>query len=175
MADYRVTVRETSRVTASDGDVTELTSLSPGCLRESADGLLLTYTDTTEGGKVFNRIEIKDDSVSVRRTGAVSMALTFCVGQSERTVYGVPPFTFDMTGYKTEAVLSPYHTAKTGGKVFRHHLSSKFRCNPRHIQVVFIPVECTCGIDEGTTLRQSRPHICHNPSLPGLAQSHIVH
>ena len=97
MADYRVTVRETSRVTASDGDVTELTSLSPGCLRESADGLLLTYTDTTEGGKVFNRIEIKDDSVSVRRTGAVSMALTFCVGQSERTVYGVPPFTFDMT------------------------------------------------------------------------------
>ena len=25
------------------------------------------------------------------------MALTFCVGQSERTVYGVPPFTFDMT------------------------------------------------------------------------------
>ena len=97
MADYRVTVRETSRVTASDGDITELTSLSPGCLRESADGLLLTYTDTTEGGKVFNRIEIKDDSVSVRRTGAVSMALTFCVGQSERTVYGVPPFTFDMT------------------------------------------------------------------------------
>jgi uncharacterized beta-barrel protein YwiB (DUF1934 family) len=103
MADQKVLVRETSSITCSDGDVTDLSSLSPGCLRDCADGLLLTYTDDTEGGKVFNRVEISGERVSVRRTGAVSLSLTFEAGKTEHTVYGVPPFSFDMT-VSTESV-----------------------------------------------------------------------
>lgn len=97
MTDLKVTVRENSSVTGEDGDVTSITALCPGCLRENADGLLLTYTDTTEGGKVYSRVEIKGERVSVRRTGAVSLSLTFEVGRTERTLYEVPPFSFDMT------------------------------------------------------------------------------
>ena len=97
MADLKVNVRETSNITQADGEVTDLTSLSPGCLRECADGLLLPYTDTTEGGKVYNRVEIKGGRVSVRRTGAVSLSLVFEKGRTEHTIYGVPPFSFDMT------------------------------------------------------------------------------
>ena len=101
--DLKVSVRETSRITQSDGDVTELSSLSPGCLRELGDKLILTYTDTTEGGRVFNRVEIEDECVSVKRSGAVSLSLRLKVGEVEKTVYEVPPFAFDMT-VKTESV-----------------------------------------------------------------------
>ena len=103
MAEQKVEVRETSSVTGSDGDVTDVASRSPGCLRESADGLLLTYTDTAEGKRIYNRVEISGERVSVRRTGAVSLSLVFEVGRTEKTVYGVPPFSFDMT-VTTEAV-----------------------------------------------------------------------
>ncbi len=98
-----VNVRETSTVTQADGDVTELSSLCTGCLRESRSGLLLTYTDQTEGGKVFNRVRISGDRVSVERTGAVSLSLTLESGRTEQTVYRVPPFAFDMT-VTTESV-----------------------------------------------------------------------
>ena len=95
--EYKVTVRETSTVTAQDGDVTEMTSLSPGCLRESDGGFTLTYTQTNEGTKIFNRITAKGASVRVVRSGAVSLSLLLEPGRRENTVYAVPPFRFDMT------------------------------------------------------------------------------
>lgn len=102
-SEIRVSVRETSRVTQQDGEAFELSTLSEGCLRPSPAGMLLTYTADAEGERIFNRVRISHGCVSVRRSGAVSLSLTLEKGRVEHTVYGVPPFSFDMT-VTTESV-----------------------------------------------------------------------
>lgn len=94
--ELRVNVRETSSITAEDGDVTDLTSLSPGCLRETAAGLVLTYTQDSESGKIFNRVETTDHGLRITRSGAVELTLVLEPKRTEKTIYRVPPFSFDM-------------------------------------------------------------------------------
>ena len=109
-SELRVSVRETSRVTQEDGETVEMSSLCEGCLRRFPCETLLTYTANAEGGRIFNRIRAKGKEVTVKRSGAVSLSLTLKEGQTEQTLYQVPPFSFDMT-VTTESVEVEHHTS----------------------------------------------------------------
>ena len=89
----RMTVSQSSRIKAEDGEVTELSSLSPGCLRAGT----LTYTETTDGAKVYHRVTVAGDAVTVSRTGAVVSEIRFKVGETHTSLYRIPPYAFDMT------------------------------------------------------------------------------
>ena len=56
----------------------------------------ITYKEEREGSSVLCEITIKKDSVIVRRRGDVSSDMLFSVGKPYKTLYNVPPFSFDM-------------------------------------------------------------------------------
>ncbi len=89
----RMTVTQRSRITAEDGEITEISSVSPGCLRDDT----LTYTETTEGAKVYHRVTLGGDALTVSRAGAVVSEIVFRAGAQHTSVYRIPPYAFDMT------------------------------------------------------------------------------
>ena len=90
----RMTVSQRSRITGEDGETAELSSLSPGCLRDGT----LTYTETTDGAKVYYRVTAdSEDTLTVSRSGAIVSEIVFRAGERYTSVYRIPPYAFDMT------------------------------------------------------------------------------
>ena len=90
----RMTVTQRSLITHEGGESTELSSVSLGCL---GDGVL-TYTEETEGAKVYHRITLEGrDAITVSRSGAVVSDIRFKAGTRHTSVYRIPPYSFDMT------------------------------------------------------------------------------
>ena len=79
-----------------DGEA-EKTEISPEGFLKISDGLYeITYTEMTEGGKVVSEILVTDDSVTVKRVGAVESNMRFEEGKTHASLYGVPPYSFDV-------------------------------------------------------------------------------
>lgn len=58
----------------------------------------LSYTEEQEGGRIDTAITVSPSgSVRIVRTGAVVWDASFSEGESCRTVYSVPPYSFDCT------------------------------------------------------------------------------
>lgn len=63
------------------------------------EGVLLSYSEMTEGGRVETEIFVGVDAVRVERRGAISSKMLFREGESVTSLYGIPPYTFDMEIY----------------------------------------------------------------------------
>ncbi len=75
----------------------EVTRLSPeGFFKVSEDCFTVSYAEETEGGRVLCDIEIYPDIIKVIRHGAVESELHFSEGLAHTSLYGIPPYTFDM-------------------------------------------------------------------------------
>ena len=75
----------------------ERTDISPeGFLKISEGGYEITYTEQTEGGKVISDITVSENTVRVKRVGAVSSDMLFDVGRTHASVYTVSPYSFDV-------------------------------------------------------------------------------
>ncbi len=57
--------------------------------------IIISYTEKGEGGKAETLITVRDESVTVKRTGAIESELFFKEGEEHRSVYSVPPYSFD--------------------------------------------------------------------------------
>ena len=77
-----------------DSDKTE--TLSNGVLTLEDGGVVLSYTEDSEGGRINSRVEIKDGAVAVKKTGAVECDFRFFGGGEHASLYGVPPYKFDV-------------------------------------------------------------------------------
>ena len=74
----------------------EKTEISPDGFLKISDGEYnITYSELTEGGKVVSDIIITDKSVRVKRTGAIESDMLFVEGLTHKSLYGVPPYSFD--------------------------------------------------------------------------------
>ncbi len=76
----------------------ERTETSPeGFFKISEESYIISYAESTDGGRVFCDIEILPDMIKVIRHGAVESEMHFSEGGVHTSLYGVPPYTFDMT------------------------------------------------------------------------------
>ena len=75
----------------------EKTEISPEGFLKISDGQYeITYSEMTEGGKVVSDITVTEGSVRVKRVGAVESDMYFEEGKSHESLYGVPPYSFDV-------------------------------------------------------------------------------
>ena len=59
-------------------------------------GALVTYTENTEGGKINAELTLSETSVTVKKSGAISSYMVFRIGEEFKSLYSIPPYSFDM-------------------------------------------------------------------------------
>ncbi len=55
----------------------------------------ISYAEMSEGGKIVSDIIVSEDEISVIRRGAIESDFHFKEGYSEKTLYKMPPYSFD--------------------------------------------------------------------------------
>ncbi|MBP5349237.1 MAG: DUF1934 family protein [Clostridia bacterium] len=103
----RVTVRRVSTITPASGAPETESGEWVGALRETQSELLLTFTETVEGGRIFNRVIWRDGTLTVDRRGAASSRIEFRAGETQTVELSFPPFTLQMTVSTREILLLP--------------------------------------------------------------------
>ena len=103
----RVTVRRISVINPASGVPETTTGEWSGALRTTSSELLLTFTETVEGGKIFNRVVWRDGTLTVDRRGAAVSRIAFQAGTTETVALSYPPFTLQMTVTTREVLLLP--------------------------------------------------------------------
>ena len=76
-------------------EVSESSAL--GTLTVSERGALISFTEESEGGEVRTKIEMLGGRIRVCRHGAIESDLHFTEGVAHTSLYGAPPYTFDMS------------------------------------------------------------------------------
>ena len=79
----------------SDGESEKSTGLFDGVYRYAPDGAHITYKENTDGGLCESEILVFSDSVSVKRRGAIISNLYFKEGETNASLYQIPPYSFD--------------------------------------------------------------------------------
>lgn len=74
----------------------------------------ISYTERREGGCVECEILVNSEMISVTRRGSVECEMLFELGKIHKTLYRVPPFTFDMT---TELIRRTSELSSCGGEL----------------------------------------------------------
>ena len=105
MADYKkaeITVRSVIDELSDDGFATgepEITVITAeGKVARDGKDTTLEYTEKSEGGEVKCRLTLSDNRIiSLVREGAVECRVDFEEGKIAKTLYSVPPYSFDMT------------------------------------------------------------------------------
>ena len=69
-----------------------------GFIRSEGEIKVISYTENSEGGSVRTELSVlPDGSVTLKREGAICSLIIFREGEEHRSVYSVPPYSFDMT------------------------------------------------------------------------------
>ncbi len=82
-----------------EGEGEKTLSESEGTYRYSSSEAVITYKEHSEGGEIFTRISYIADGVSVKREGAIESNLLFIEGQTNISLYSIPPYKFDAEVY----------------------------------------------------------------------------
>jgi uncharacterized beta-barrel protein YwiB (DUF1934 family) len=78
-----------------DGESERSEGIFDGVYRYAPDGAHLTYKEKTDGGLCESEILVFSDSVSVKRQGAIISNLYFKEGETNASLYQIPPYSFD--------------------------------------------------------------------------------
>lgn len=120
-----------------DGNRKELLTFeADGTLYSKDEATYITYKEMMEGiGKVSNTIKIKNDEVTIIRTGGISMNQTYKMGQTTSGTYQGPygtiemvtktgniDFTYKAKSQKAKLILA-YQLQMQGEAVGRHRLT----------------------------------------------------
>ena len=68
-----------------------------GTLSVGDRGGIISFTESSEGGEIRTKIELLGKSIHVCRHGAIESDLLFSEGIAHSSLYGAPPYTFDMS------------------------------------------------------------------------------
>lgn len=82
---------------APDGEPEITETTAPGFMHFDNEQIRLTYSEATEGGKVFTEITSRDGQITVKRHGAIESEMVFAEGKSHDSLYSVVPYAFDVT------------------------------------------------------------------------------
>ncbi len=90
-----ITPLDESGLRREDGE-SEKASVSTRAFMCVEDGkITLSYLEENEGARVNTDIEIEGEELRVRRRGALESEFVFREGKTHRSLYKVPPYTFD--------------------------------------------------------------------------------
>ena len=64
-------------------------------LKHEEGELTLSYLEENEGVKIYSDIIISGDTVTVKRHGGLESEFVFCEGKSHRSLYKIPPYSFE--------------------------------------------------------------------------------
>ncbi len=78
-----------------EGESERVESVYSGFYHKTEDGILITYTEGEGEGASLSEIKLSGTAVSVKRTGAIESELLFEEGAVHKSLYRVPPYTFD--------------------------------------------------------------------------------
>ncbi len=82
-------------ITIGDAEINDITA--DGTLHEGGGEILISYSESGEGGSVLTRVRMLDGSVTVTRGGAISSVMVFAPGEKYNTIYEIAPYKFDMS------------------------------------------------------------------------------
>ena len=101
-------IQSLDEVGLADGDAERSTTSGVGYYHFDKDRVLVTYCEDTEGGRLTSEIFVSDGSVRVKRTGAIESDMEIKEGFTDRSIYSIPPYKFDMeiTGRRIRSELS---------------------------------------------------------------------
>ncbi|WP_066176049.1 DUF1934 domain-containing protein [Bacillus marinisedimentorum] len=112
-----VTVRLVTEITEQQRKDEKITMESDGYLHEKAGGIYLTYEETMEGtGSVKTIVKMKNEEVTILRSGAVSMRQQFRQGEETAGHYNSPYGPMEMMT-KTHHIESNWHEQPAEGKL----------------------------------------------------------
>lgn len=81
----------------AEGEQTEKTKLTASAfMKLEGEDIALSYLEESEGQKINTDIEITNDTVKVKRQGALESNFVFCEGKSHSSIYKIPPYCFDV-------------------------------------------------------------------------------
>ena len=79
----------------AEGELERSESCSSGFLKISDNEYNLTCAEDTEGGRLVTDIVITEDTVRVKRVGAIESEMIFKEGMIHKSTYSIPPYSFD--------------------------------------------------------------------------------
>ncbi len=82
---------------AVEGEPEETSAVCDGFLKVSDGEINISYTETTEGGKVVSDVTVSGELVRAKRVGAVESEIIFNPAEPHKSLYTVAPFSFDVT------------------------------------------------------------------------------
>ena len=97
-----------------EGDAERTVTEAEGFIHYTDDGVLLTYSEHTDGGDVFSDIAYSDGEVIVKRRGAIISEMRFKEGTEHSSLYEIPPYKFDAT-VKTRRIRAEF--PEEGGNI----------------------------------------------------------
>ena len=74
-------------------------TIADGKMIFEGDSIRISYSETNENVTTSSDIIIKGSEVSVKRSGAVEYEFRFIEGKSTKSLYSVPPYSFDTEIY----------------------------------------------------------------------------
>ncbi len=98
----------------ADGEAEHTEITTDAFLKISDGATVISYTENTEDGRVVSDITLTEASVTVTRRGAVESEMVFSEGGSYKSLYQVPPLSFDMEIY-TKKIRN--NMTRDGGRV----------------------------------------------------------
>ena len=81
----------------SDGDPEINIMTQCGFFKVSEDSSLISYAESTDGGRVLTDITQAEGEVRLSRRGAVVFDTVFREGELSEGLYSIPPYSFDAT------------------------------------------------------------------------------
>ena len=70
-------------------------STATGTVISGTRGAIISFSEQSEGGEVKTKIEILASGIRVCRHGAIESDIYFSEGVAHRSVYSIPPYSFD--------------------------------------------------------------------------------
>ena len=79
----------------TDGEPEKTEVCADGFLKINGGEYIISYVEKTEGGRVCTDITVTDGEVRVKRSGGIESDMVFKEGFLHKSLYGVPPYSFD--------------------------------------------------------------------------------
>ena len=103
---------DSAGVPEGDGEKTE--SMPSGDIVFEGKNAFISYTEESESGRITSEITVKENTVTVRRSGAIISEMVFSEGECHRSLYQIPPYSFD-TVVNTKKIRNTL--SKEGGRL----------------------------------------------------------
>ena len=97
------------------GEESEKTVVNAAARFSFTDGAYtLSYKEKSEGGEIFTDVFFENGTVKVKRSGAILSEFVFSEGETNVSVYKIPPYSFDAE-IKTSKIRS--FLSEAGGQI----------------------------------------------------------